>query len=492
MWVTISHPPVNLLDVPMLMDLSRLVGELAAADASRPDATRVVVLRSADPEFFIAHADLEMIKALPREPQPYPTELGFFHAFVERWRTLPQVTIAQIEGRARGGGSELALSLDLRFAAIGRAVLAQPEVAIGIIPGGSGTQRLGRLLGRGRALEAILGCADFDAVTAERYGWVNRALPDDEIGPFVDQLARRIASFPPAAVRLAKQAVDAALPPPHDGLLAEAHAFNQTLTDPELDARFDAALAAGAQTRAGGRARPPRPPPAPRLTPPRSGVTYPPHTWVNDAKIERGAGSASYASDPWTETGARDRHEGGAVRLLRHRRAGHELGLRRRGARRARLPARVRALRSLVQRRHRRDRPRRALPEPGDVRRVAAAANPLDAGGDRRAPRRVRGDPGEAPRRELHPHDRGVRRGAGRPRRLAQRAACAWSSARTGTGTCGRRSRSPASPRTSTPSSPPRGSAPASPIPASTPRPWPRRTSSRPRPASSATPGAPT
>ena len=211
----------------------------------------MVVLRSADPEFFIAHADLEMIKSLPREPQPYPTELGFFHAFVERWRTLPQVTIAQIEGRARGGGSELALSLDMRFAALGRAVLSQPEVAIGIIPGGSGTQRLGRLLGRGRALEAVLGCDDFDAVTAERYGWVNRALPADEIGPFVERLARRIASFPPDAVRLAKQAVDAALPSPLDGLLAEAHAFNETLTDPDLDARFDAALAAGAQTRAG-------------------------------------------------------------------------------------------------------------------------------------------------------------------------------------------------------------------------------------------------
>lgn len=244
-WVTISHPPVNLLDATMLGDLSRLVGEL-----EQSDSTRVVVLRSADTAFFIAHADLELIKALPREPRPYPTELDFFHTFVERWRTLPQVTIAQIEGRARGGGSELALSLDLRFAAVGRALLSQPEVAIGIIPGGGGTQRLGHLLGRGRALEVVLGCDDFDAATAERYGWVNRALPADEIGPFVERLARRIAAFPPMAVRLAKQAVDAGLPPPRDGLLAEAHAWNEVLTDPDLDARFDAALAAGVQTRA--------------------------------------------------------------------------------------------------------------------------------------------------------------------------------------------------------------------------------------------------
>jgi enoyl-CoA hydratase/carnithine racemase len=244
--VTLDHPPVNLLDAPMLGDLARLVGEL-----ERSETARVVVVRSADPEFFVAHADLHLIQALPRDERPYPTTLEFFHALVERWRTLPQVTIAQIEGRCRGGGSELALSLDLRFAALGRAVLAQPEVAIGIIPGGGGTQRLGRLMGRNRALEVVLGCDDFDAATAERYGWVNRALPPDELGPFVDRLARRIASFPPRAVQLAKKAVDAGLPGVRDGLLAETHAWNLVLTDPDLDARFAAALDAGAQTREG-------------------------------------------------------------------------------------------------------------------------------------------------------------------------------------------------------------------------------------------------
>jgi enoyl-CoA hydratase/carnithine racemase len=242
---------VNLLDLPMLRDLTRLAGELEAEDPDAPDATRVVVLRSADPEFFIAHADLALIKALPRDPRPDPTELDFFPALVERFRTLPQVTIAQVEGRARGGGSELILSLDMRFAAIGRACFGQPEVAIGIIPGGGSTQRLGRFLGRARALEAVLGCDDFDAETAERYGWVNRALPPDELEPFVERLARRVASFPARAVRLAKQAVDAGAPDWRPGLLAEGRAWNEVLTDPELDARFDAALAAGAQTRAG-------------------------------------------------------------------------------------------------------------------------------------------------------------------------------------------------------------------------------------------------
>jgi enoyl-CoA hydratase/carnithine racemase len=246
--VTIDHPPVNLLDVTMMTDLARL-----EADIRGDDAVRVVVFRSADPEFFVAHADLELIRRLPRDPQPVPTELGFFHALLERWRTLPVVTIAEIDGIARGGGSELALSLDLRFASVEGAVLAQPEVALGIIPGGSGTQRLGRFAGRARALEIVLGCDDFDATTAAAYGWINRALPGAELRPFVDRLAARIAGYPRDAVRLAKEAVDAAAPAFTPGLLAEQTAWDVTMTDPDLDARFDAALQGGAQTRAGER-----------------------------------------------------------------------------------------------------------------------------------------------------------------------------------------------------------------------------------------------
>jgi enoyl-CoA hydratase/carnithine racemase len=245
-FVTLDHPPVNLFDAVLIGSLSELAGELAD-----DDQVRAVVVRSADPEFFIAHADLALIQALPRDRHDRPDQLEFIHAFMEQWRTLPQVTIAQLEGRARGGGSEFALSLDLRFGAVGRAILGQPEVAVGILPGGSGTQRLPRLIGRARALEVVLGCEDFDAELAERYGYINRALPAAELGPFVDRLARRIAAFPAHAVRLAKRAVDAAAGPLHDGLLEEAHCFNLTLTDPELDARMEGALAAGAQTRAG-------------------------------------------------------------------------------------------------------------------------------------------------------------------------------------------------------------------------------------------------
>jgi enoyl-CoA hydratase/carnithine racemase len=245
-FVTLDHPPVNLFDAVLIGSLSELAGELA--DDGDVGA---VVVRSADPEFFIAHADLGLIQALPRDRTERPEQLEFIHVFMERWRTLPQVTIAQLEGRARGGGSEFALSLDLRFGAIGRAILGQPEVAVGILPGGSGTQRLPRLMGRSRALEVVLGCEDFDAELAERYGWINRALPAAEIGPFVERLARRIAAFPPQAVRLAKRAVDAAGGPLEDGLLEESHCFNLTLADPQLDARMEGALAAGAQTREG-------------------------------------------------------------------------------------------------------------------------------------------------------------------------------------------------------------------------------------------------
>jgi len=207
------------------------------------------VFRSANPDFFIAHADVALIQTLPTEVPPKATRLGLFHQMVDRFRTMPKATIGQIEGRARGGGSELLLSLDMRFAALGRAILSQPEVALGIIPGGSGTQRLPRLVGRSRALEIVLGCEDFGAELAERYGYVNRALPPAELGPFVERLARRIASFPAQAIALAKASVDAAERPTAEGLIEEAHYFNQTLATAPAQERMARFLALGGQTR---------------------------------------------------------------------------------------------------------------------------------------------------------------------------------------------------------------------------------------------------
>lgn len=241
---TIDHPPINLFDLTLMGDLARFAEEVAG-----DDEVRAVVLESANPEFFIAHADVELILRLPRDASQRPAELGFFHAMVDRFRTMPKATIAKVEGIVRGGGSELVLSVDMRFAALERAVFGQPEVALGILPGGSGTQRLPHLVGRGRALEVVLGCGDVDAATAERWGWVNRALPAAELGPFVDDLARRIASFPAPAIAAAKAAVLAAQPDPVPGLLEEAHQFNVTLTTPEAIARMERFLALGGQTR---------------------------------------------------------------------------------------------------------------------------------------------------------------------------------------------------------------------------------------------------
>ncbi len=241
--VTIDHPPINLFDLPLILEMDR-VGRELEADAD----VRVVVLDSADPEFFIAHADVNLILGLPTAGEP-PKGPSLFQVMVDRFRTMPKATIAVIEGICRGGGSELVLSVDMRFAALGKALLAQPEVAVGILPGGSGTQRLPRLMGRGRALEVILGCEDVPADLAERWGYVNRALPPEELGGFVEGLAARIASFPGEAIARAKAAVAAAEPPVAAGLVEEAHLFNECLGVPAARERMQAFLAMGGQTR---------------------------------------------------------------------------------------------------------------------------------------------------------------------------------------------------------------------------------------------------
>jgi enoyl-CoA hydratase/carnithine racemase len=244
---TIDHPPINLLDLQMLDEIGRLTRQVAA-----DDEVRVLIVDSADPEFFIAHADVSMIMGLPTDDTGLHDELSPFHAAMESFRTLPKATIAVIEGIARGGGSEWAMAFDMRYAALGKAVFAQPEVAVGIIPGGGGTQRLPRLVGRGRALEVILGAMDIDAATAEAWGYVDRALPADELRRFVDKLARRIASCPPEAIAAAKRAVDVALDGRIDqatGLRIEDQLLRETLARPVARQRLQAIIGAGAQSR---------------------------------------------------------------------------------------------------------------------------------------------------------------------------------------------------------------------------------------------------
>ena len=250
-FVTIDSPPMNLLGGELFGELYTLVHTL-----EKDDSVRVVVLRSADPDFFIAHGDVETIVAAPVEAAPPPTELPFTHETLEKLRALPQVTIAQVEGFARGGGSEVALACDMRFAARGKAVFGQPEVALGILPGAGGTYRLTRLLGRARACEVILGCEDVSAAEAERIGWVNRALPPGILGAHVERLARRIAGFPAVTLARAKRLInELSCADAEPGLLAEQAAFESLMADPasERVPRMRRFLDLGCQTREGER-----------------------------------------------------------------------------------------------------------------------------------------------------------------------------------------------------------------------------------------------
>ncbi|MFN0089406.1 MAG: enoyl-CoA hydratase/isomerase family protein [Acidimicrobiales bacterium] len=248
LWCRIDNPPINLITRQLYRELRKFVTEVAA-----DDSVLALVFESANPEFFIAHFDVELILQFPQVENPQtPTELNAFHALCEQLRTMGKTTIAKIAGRVGGGGSELAASCDMRFGLLGATVVNQMEVPIGILPGGTGTQRLPWLLGRGRALELILGGDDLDAATAERWGYLNRAFASaDELNEWVDGLARRIASFPAPAVRAAKQAVGYATPDPTPGLYEEDRLMNTLLATAEAQAAMRRFLELGGQTREG-------------------------------------------------------------------------------------------------------------------------------------------------------------------------------------------------------------------------------------------------
>ena len=250
-WATLDCPPMNLLGAGLFADLDRLTRTLASDEEAR-----VLVLRSANPDFFIAHGDVEGIVAMPEQAAPPAEALPFTHETLERLRTLPVVSIAQIEGFARGGGSEVSLACDMRFATRGKAVFGQPEVALGILPGAGGTARLTRMLGRARACEIILGCDDFSAEEAERLGWINKALPAQEIGAYVDALARRIATFPALALAEAKGVISASASGDMEtALLLEQQAFDRLIANPasERMPRMRRFLELGCQTPEGER-----------------------------------------------------------------------------------------------------------------------------------------------------------------------------------------------------------------------------------------------
>jgi enoyl-CoA hydratase/carnithine racemase len=233
---------------PLFRELATFAAEVAA-DTS----VLAVVLQSADPDFFIAHFDVEALLRSPvDQPAERSTELNAFHVMCETFRTMPKPTICKIAGRVGGGGAELSASCDMRFGLLGKTVVNQMEVPIGILPGGTGTQRLPRLLGRGRALEVILGGIDLDAATAERWGWLNRALETQaDLDRYVDGLARRIASFPADAVSRAKASAGFAEPDPVPGMLEEAYLFQEVMRTPGAQRNMRQFMEMGGQTREG-------------------------------------------------------------------------------------------------------------------------------------------------------------------------------------------------------------------------------------------------
>lgn len=243
-WVTFDFPPVNIQGLPMLADLNAFAGML-----EQDRGVKVVVFQSAHPEIFVAHADTDFLKDMSMvETTREAVELLDLQSTLERISKLPQATIAKIEGFARGGGHEFALACDMRFAARGKARFMQMEVGMGILPCGGGASRMARQTGLGRALEIILGAQDFDADQAEAYGTINRALDPEEIGPFVEALAKRIALWPADSINACKQAVHASIDQPiGEALREEAYWLYQATSRTPAIKRFQWANDQGAQ-----------------------------------------------------------------------------------------------------------------------------------------------------------------------------------------------------------------------------------------------------
>ena len=231
--VTFAHPPLNIFGPDMLPQLNAIITALET-DAH----VKVVVLDSAVEGFFLTHynfvAPLEETTRLP----PGPTGLQQLPDMLVRLSRAPVVSIVSIRGRATGVGSELALASDMRFASREQAIVSQWEVGAGLVPGGGPMARLPRLIGRGRALEVLLGADDLSGDVAERYGYVNRALPDAELDAFVDALATRIASFDKHAIAETKRLVNQNSLPPDAEIGPEWDAFLASLGRPAAQARL--------------------------------------------------------------------------------------------------------------------------------------------------------------------------------------------------------------------------------------------------------------
>ena len=238
--VTLDHPPLNIFGPQTIPQLDEIITAIES-----DDQLKVVVFDSAVPGFFLTHYDF---LADPRETArfpPGPSGLGPLNDMLVRLSRAPVVSIACIKGRATGVGSELALACDMRFASREKAILGHFEVGAGIVPGGGPMARLPRLVGRGRALEVLLAADDIPGDLAERYGYVNRSLPDAELDSFVEAIANRIASFDKRAISETKRFVDVASLPPDYEIAPEWDVCNASIMRPAAQQRIKRLLERG-------------------------------------------------------------------------------------------------------------------------------------------------------------------------------------------------------------------------------------------------------
>jgi enoyl-CoA hydratase/carnithine racemase len=242
LFASLNAPPLNLIGQAVVCDLIALVRHVET-----DDSIRVIVFRSAVPDYFSAHFDMTQMEEVRRELTHAMLEpsLGVFFT---RLSTLRQISIAEIGGRVRGAGSEFILACDMRFAGRESAIFGHPEAGIGVVPCSGAIQHLSRLMGRSRALEVLLCADDLSADLAERYGWINRALADSELPIFVENLARRIASFPESAItQIKKRVVENTLPSEVD-LRMDGRLFIESMRLAETQKRLKSLFARGLQT----------------------------------------------------------------------------------------------------------------------------------------------------------------------------------------------------------------------------------------------------
>ncbi len=223
--ITFGNPPINMFVPTTIVELGAFMTDLEADPSAK-----VVVFQSANPEFFVAH--LDVAKAAER-----PEALCLWREFVLRLSSTQVVSIAKIRGRTRGIGNEFVLACDMRFASRQNSLFGNPEVGVGLVPGGGAMEWLPRLVGRPRALEIVLSGDDFDADIAERYGWVNRTLDDAELDSFVDTLAGRVASFDRETLAAAKAQINRFGTPTAAELQSSSDLFFPLLALPGAQAR---------------------------------------------------------------------------------------------------------------------------------------------------------------------------------------------------------------------------------------------------------------